>query len=326
MSTSKMPVLVSIVSTNDGPWLTSCFDSLAAIREQIDVVVVANDCDDNTEEICAAAPLEITVLRTDTRLGFAACNNLSLHIALQKGYEYAFLLNPDTRIQADTVSSLVQFMRSHSEFGITGSIQFEYGDETWTQLNEWSCQTLDHAATLGAQQKSSDGFKWIEHYYVQGAALMLRLKLAERIGLLDPVYGTFYEETDLCRRCLLSGHKVAILLNSRVQHYGGGNWKSNLTKHHRRDLLMLRNRFLYAVSGAKSRASMAIETFRVLAHEIRTVLFHLDDVILPWWRYGHVLWSALRSVKDILQLYKRNQIIRSGALVPESLWAVGTDT
>jgi len=110
MSTSK--VLVSIVSTNDGPWLTSCFDSLAAIRDQVDVVVVANNCDDNTEEICAAAPLDITVLRTDTRLGFAACNNLSLHVALQEGYEYAFLLNPDTRIQPDTVQSLVQFMRS----------------------------------------------------------------------------------------------------------------------------------------------------------------------------------------------------------------------
>jgi len=324
MSTSK--VLVSIVSTNDGPWLTSCFDSLTAIRDQVDVVVVANNCDDNTEEICAAAPMDITVLRTDTRLGFAACNNLSLHVALQEGYEYAFLLNPDTRIQPDTVQSLVQFMRSHPEFGITGSIQIEYGDETWTQLNEWSRLTLDDAATLGAQQKSSDGFTWIEYFYVQGAALMLRLKLAERIGLLDPVYGTFYEETDLCRRCLLSQHKVAILLNSRVQHYGGGNWKSNLAKHHRRDLLMLRNRFLYYVSGAKSRVRMAIETFRVLANEIRTVLFHHEDVILPWWRYGQVLWSALRSAKDILQLYKRNQIIRSGALVPESLWTVGTDT
>ncbi len=326
MSTSKMPVLVSIVSTNDGPWLTSCFDSLAAIRDQVNVVVVANNCDDNTEEICAAAPLNITVLRTATRLGFAACNNLTLHRALQEGYEYAFLLNPDTRVQPDTVSSLVEFMRSHPEFGITGSVQMEYGDETWTQLNEWSRVTLDHAATLGAQQKSSDGFTWIEHYYVQGAALMLRLKLAERIGLLDPVYGTFYEETDLCRRCLFSGHKVAILLTSRVRHYGGGNWKSNLAKHYRRDFLMLRNSFLYYVSGAKSRAHMASETFLVLGNEIRTVLFHREDVILPWWRYGQVLWSAFRSAKDILQLYKRNRIIRSGAVVPESLWAVGTDT
>jgi GT2 family glycosyltransferase len=325
MCPSGASILVSIVSTNDGHWLGACLDSLIALRAQVDVVVVANMCNDQTEEICARSPLEVAILRTSARLGFAACNNLCLTKALQEGYEYAFLLNPDTRVHPRAIDSLLDFMRSREKFGIVGSLQIEYGDETWSQLNEWSQITLDHAATLGSREKHANGLTWIEHYYVQGAAMMLRLTLTRRIGLLDPVYRTFYEETDLCRRSLMTGQKVAILLDSKVQHYGGGNWKADIKRHQERDRLFLRNQFLYYMSGAESRPLMIFEAVRVLAHGIKTVLLHREDVILPWWQYISVVWSAAFRLKDIFRLYRRNRIIHSGGFVPESLWQVGSD-
>ena len=319
----KGSVLISIVSTNDGSWLTDCLNSLVSISDKATVVVVANDCTDETEKICASAPLSVTVLKTPARLGFAECNNLCFLKAQREGYEYVFLLNPDTQVQPGALDSLLDFMNSHSEFGIVGSLQIEYGDQTWSELNEWSRITLGNAAQSGATEQSADGFTWVEHHYVQGAALMMRLSLAQKIGLLDPAYVTFYEETDLCRRSLLAGQKVAILMNSRVQHFGGGNWKTDLVAHYKRDRLMLRNRFLYTVSGAESKRSMAAETLQVMVHGMKTVWFKQEDVILPWWQYFSVLWSAVLRWKDILRLYRRNQIIRSGGFVPESLRQIG---
>lgn len=317
-------VLISIVSTNDGSWLTECLNSLIQVRDKATVVVVANDCTDETEGICARAPLSVTVLKTPARLGFAECNNLCFLKAQQEGYEYVFLLNPDTKMQPAALDSLLGFMDSHSDFGIVGSIQMEYGDENWSRFNEWSRITLDHAAQLGVTEQSADGFTWLEHHYVQGAALMMRMSLARKIGLLDPAYVTFYEETDLCRRSLLAGQKVAILMDSRVQHFGGGNWKMNLKAHYKRDRLMLRNQLLYTVSGAESKFSMVAETLRVVSHGIKTVWFRHDDIILPRWQYSLVLWSAVLRWKDIFRLYRRNQIIRSGGLVPDSLRQVGS--
>lgn len=322
---AKVPVLISIVSTNDGAWLTKCLNSLAPIRDRATVVVVANDCTDETEEICARAPLSVTVLKTHARLGFSECNNLCFLKAQQEGYEYIYLLNPDTQLQPGALESLLHFMESHSEFGIVGSIQIEYGDDTWSQFNEWSRLTLDDAARLGTTEQSAGGSTWLEHYYVQGAALMMRMSLARKIGLLDPAYVTFYEETDLCRRSLLAGKKVAILMNSRVQHFGGGNWKTNVDAHYKRDRLMLRNRFLYTVSGAESKRSMAAEALRVVVHGMKTVWFKREDVILSPWQYSLVLWSIVLRWKDILRLYRRNQIIRSGGYVPESLRQVGPE-
>jgi len=325
MGSTKNTVLVSIVSTSDALWLGVCLKALDQVSTKIDVVVVANDCDDNTDEVCTQASIDVTLLKTEKRLGFAACNNLCLTNALNGGYEYAFLLNPDTKAHPQAIDALVRFMNSHPEYGIVGSIQIEYGDETWSQQNEWSRQTLGHAATLGEHQQSDCTFTWMDHSYVQGAALMMRLDLVKRIGLLDPVYRTFYEETDLCRRCLLASQGVAILFDSMVQHYGGGNWKASLKRHYERDRLFLRNQFLYYLSGEDSRRVMALAALRLFSRQMKTLWFHQEDVILPWWQYPVVLWSAMFRLNDVFRLYRRNEMIRSGAILPEDLWQIGRD-
>lgn len=314
-----------IVSMNDGRWLVDCLESLAPVRSEVDILVVANACDDDTEEVCARAPLDIKVLRTEARLGFAACNNLALEKAVACGYEYVFLLNSDTRVHPGAVSHALEFMRTHAEFGVVGSLQIEYGDETWSRLNEWSRITLDHALSLGSRQERADGFTWVEHTYVQGAAMMLRAGLTRRVGLLDPVYHTFYEETDFCRRCRLAGRRVAILFDSKVQHYGGGNWKRDLKKRLSRDRFFLRNQFLFYISGVNSRLMMPTAALRVLARQLKAVVARHEDVILPPWQYVFVLWSAAVRVPDILRLHRRNRLIRAGGCVPECLRKIGED-
>lgn len=317
--------MVCIVSMNDGHWLDACLESLLPVGSAVDIVTIANACDDNTEELCRRSPLNIIVLRTGARLGFAACNNLALTKALVDGYDYVFLLNSDTRVHPGAIAALLAFMRAHTEFGVVGSLQIEYGDETWSCLNEWSRVTLEHAHSFGREQKRADGYTWVEHTYVQGAAMMLRTDLARRIGLLDPVYHTFYEETDFCRRCWLAGQKVAILLDSKVQHYGGGNWKADLKRRLSRDHFFLRNQFLFYVSGVNSRVMMTAATLRVLVRQLKAVLLSREEVVLPLWRYIFVLWSVVIRVGDILRLHRRNQIIRSGGRAPSSLCQIGVD-
>jgi GT2 family glycosyltransferase len=245
--------------------------------------------------------------------------------ALREGYEYVFLLNPDTRVHPHAIQDFLRFMNSQTNIGIAGSLQIEYGDGTWSEPNEWSRLTLEHAKALGQAEQRQGDFTWVEHNYVQGAALMLRLSLVPMIGLLDPVYRTFYEETDLCRRCLLAGSRVALLLNSRVQHFGGGNWKSDTKKHLERDRLFLRNQFLYFLSGVWDLRSITWVALCLLVSQAKMILLHSEDVMLPLWRYPSVLWFAAIRFRAIRQLRLRNQLIRNGQPVPEPLWQVGND-
>ena len=58
----------------------------------------------------------------------------------------------------------------------------------------------------------------IEHAYVQGGFLVLRMEVLGRIGYLDEEFHTFYEEVDLCRRARWAGYRIAILPDTPVAH------------------------------------------------------------------------------------------------------------
>lgn len=317
-------VMIIVVSTNDGRWLAPCLRSLAKTsREQCQVVVVANDCLDSTREVCERASLPITLLHTERRQGFAACNNIALSQAIERDVAYAFLLNPDTLVHAQAVQNSIDFLDSHPDYGIVGSLQFAYEDDLWVDWNAWSRETVAHASELGKYPVEGDCHTWLDHYYVQGAAMMLRLSLVPRIGMLDPVYGTFYEETDLCRRCLLAGLKVAILFDSKVRHFGGGNWRVDENRRRERDLLFLRNQFVYYLSAEQSAASVTRTAWRLLCRQYRAMRHGCEDVTLPWWRYPQVIADFARNIPQVFQLAWRNRLIRSGQPLPRRLWSIG---
>ena len=56
---------------------------------------------------------------------------------------------------------------------------------------------------------------------VQGAALIVRREVLERIGLLDEGYFMYTEEVDLCQRIRDAGWRVYWAPQSQVVHHGG---------------------------------------------------------------------------------------------------------
>jgi GT2 family glycosyltransferase len=63
-------------------------------------------------------------------------------------------------------------------------------------------------------------------FYAQGAAVVVRRELAQKIGLFDPIYFMYYEETDLSWRAWLAGYRVTLIPKAVVHHYGGAAFKS----------------------------------------------------------------------------------------------------
>lgn len=318
------PLLVIIVSTNDGKWLRECFAALSASSyRRFSVLLIDNRCTDETVRECRSAAVAVTVVKTDRRGGFAECNNIGLRLALEKGYQYAMLLNPDTKIHPDGLLSLVDFLERNEEYGIAGSQQIKYEEDSWSRPNGWTADTLGEARRAGNLPREAGAYTVVDHNYVQGAALMLRVGLLPRIGLLDPIYVTFYEETDLCRRCLLAGRRVGIVLESKVKHFEGGNWKRSARDHMVRDHLFLRNQFLYFLS-LPSGGLKPLRTFlSILADQARVVRRKEKAIILPAWRYPSVLLAFLKNARYLRLLRRRNRAIIAGRLLEESDLAIG---
>ena len=316
-------LLVIIVSTNDGIWLEACFNHLSmSSYADCGVLVIANCCDDDTVRLCNSASIAIEVIETSNRKGFAECNNIGLRFALESGCKYAFLLNPDTKVHPKAIRALVDFLELNKVYGIVGSQQIEYNSDGWSSSNSWTLETINEAQQHSSLPKAVGAYTVIDHYFVQGAALMLRLSLVPRIGLLDPIYRTFYEETDLCRRCLLSGHQVGLVLSSRVKHYGGGNWKRSKKEHIMRDFLLLRNQFFFYLSITNSSLSTFRAFITILIGQIGVVTKNEKEIVLPLWRYPSVLLSFLSNFHRMRRLKRRNMAIMDGQLLKATELAI----
>jgi GT2 family glycosyltransferase len=60
---------------------------------------------------------------------------------------------------------------------------------------------------------------------VQGAAMILRQHILDKIGLLDGDYFMYSEEVDLCYRLQKAGWRLYWVPQSKVIHYGGQSTK-----------------------------------------------------------------------------------------------------
>lgn len=255
------PVIVTVtVSTDEARWLPECLDSLLASRLgdiAAQFLLVDNASTDHSAELVGSRYPQVRLIRNHRNQGFAAANNIGLRYALEHQADYVFLVNPDTRTPPDLLRQLVEFMRAWPEYGIVGPMQYVYTpDGTGTdQLNPWSVGALDvgeahvfvhtwpdRASPAGP--RASRAPRTLEHAYVQGSALLCRVEVLRRIGLFDPTYHTYYEETDLCRRTRWAGWRVALLLDLGIQHFGGGGTRASLYRRRK----MLRNKYYFLLS------------------------------------------------------------------------------
>ncbi|KKQ00963.1 MAG: Glycosyltransferase domain containing protein, partial [Candidatus Levybacteria bacterium GW2011_GWB1_36_18] len=59
-----------------------------------------------------------------------------------------------------------------------------------------------------------------EIYTAYGACFLANRKLVNKLGLFDPEYFAYFEETDFSHRVWLSGHKVKIYTKAVIYHKG----------------------------------------------------------------------------------------------------------
>ena len=130
---------IIIVSWNVAPLLSACLDSILGApdvalhdgrlflgQHPVDVWVVDSASSDGSAAMVRSRYPQVNLLASDTNLGFSAGNNLALQHCTGR---YVLLLNPDTEIVGDALSSMVDYMERHPEIGVLGP-QLRYPDGT----------------------------------------------------------------------------------------------------------------------------------------------------------------------------------------------------
>ncbi|MEN6520219.1 MAG: glycosyltransferase family 2 protein [Armatimonadota bacterium] len=225
-----MDITVSIVNWNTRDELGHCLESvLAQEGVRFEIIVVDNASSDESAVMVAHNYPQVTLISNDRNVGFSKAHNQALKIA--KG-RYIMLVNPDTVLEErDTLLKIVTFADENPDAGIigprienpNGSIQFSArrfptlgaGLFRRTPLGKLFPNNRFVKSYIMADWKH-DEVRDVD--WVSGAALVIRQKTIDDIGLLDSGFFMYCEDVDWAYRVKKHGWRVCYYPMAKVKH------------------------------------------------------------------------------------------------------------
>lgn len=235
-----MKLSIVIVNYNVKYFLEQCLHSVrkATLNLDAEVFVVDNNSVDGSLEMLSQKFPEVKLIANKDNLGFSRANNQA--IAKSSG-EYVLLLNPDTVVEDDTFTKVVQFMDEHSEAGGLG-VKMVDGQGKFLPESKRGLPTPSVAfyKIFGLSKifpKSKlfgkyhlgylDKEKTHEVEILSGAFMLLRKSVLDKIGLLDETFFMYGEDIDLSYRIIKAGYKNYYFPGTRIIHYKGESTKKS---------------------------------------------------------------------------------------------------
>lgn len=222
MNTSGTPptIAVIILNYNGGDMLLNCVRSVAEGQEaETGIIVVDNASMDGSAQKAKAQFPDITLIQNTENLLFCKGCNVGIRHALDKGYDYIFLLNNDATLLPDSLSRLVEHMENNRRLGgVQPLLLFEHDPGI---IQSAGCRislsglAWDH---LCGQPVEEAGEQPLDVPGITGGAMFLRALAIREVGMFAEEFEMYFEDVDLSLRLRSAGWELACLPKARACH------------------------------------------------------------------------------------------------------------
>ena len=192
-------ILVIIVTYNAVKWVRKSLKSLERSSLPADVLVVDNGSTDGTLERIRGEFPATRIIETGENLGFGAANNIGLRIALDEGYQFAYLLNQDAWLEPDTLEKLVAAHKP--EWGILSPVQLDRHGRRDRQFDRKCGRAVDVALKGYHNDRQV-----VEVPFVMAAHWLVSRRAIETVGGFSPAFRQYGEDDNWIDR--LHWHKL----------------------------------------------------------------------------------------------------------------------
>lgn len=234
-------VTALIVNFNTARYCRAC---VASLREQhftvdgrpgeLEILVLDNGSRPaDREELGRLTEPGVAVHFLGENRGYGAANNYG---AARARGRYLFVLNPDVRVLPGALAALVEALAAERRLAAVGPRTWM--DDARTLLHPpndvprlWH-RTLQAAANLspfwGRMSARVRTRRALRHWRVSeprtvpllsGAAFLTRRDVVERVGLFDPAFPLYFEDTDWFVRVRRAGYRLLYVPRAEVVHY-----------------------------------------------------------------------------------------------------------
>lgn len=321
MLTPKVAVIT--VSYNHAKFLPAYFEHLSRAtypKDSWKIFLVDNASHDNTAELARTelidetrgvtrtGDIHATLIVSETNTGFTGGNNRAMRRAMEEGYTYVYLLNPDTEVQPDFLERAVEVAESDASIGAVQSLMLLAQDPT--RINSWGNDIhFLGFGFCGGYQELVDGDAAARKLVVRdiavasGAAVMYKCAALKLVGLFDDAIFAYHEEVDLSWRMRLAGFRVVLAPQSIIKH------RYEFSRSIKKFYFMERNRYWVHMKNLRWPTIVLIAP-ACLFMEVGLWFY---AIVGGWWReklraYGYILNP--KNIKILLRERRKVQRLR----------------
>ena len=175
----------------------NCLDSLPKDSKKI---IVENSNNINLEKDLRAKYDNIEVILSKN-VGMGSGNNIGLKACKTT---YAYVLNPDTKFNKDTMKNLIDTLNKVSDFTIASPLNDDPKIPNY--------KVVDFKKTISENILSVES--------IDGFSMFFNLKKFPDKNFFDENFFLYLEEIDLCKRVKKLNGRI-IIINTSVEHLGG---------------------------------------------------------------------------------------------------------
>ena len=178
--------------------IKNCLDSLPKVSKKI---IVENSNSINLEKDLRAKYDNIEVILSKN-VGMGAGNNIGLKACKTK---YAYVLNPDTKFNKDTMKNLIDTLNQVTDFTLTSPVNDD--------------PNIPNYKKVDLKQNISENILSVES--IDGFSMLFNLEKFQDKNFFDENFFLYLENDDLCLRVKQKNEFVYVAKNSLINHKGG---------------------------------------------------------------------------------------------------------
>jgi len=227
MPSASQKIGVVVVTFNARDSIGICLSSLQReISAGDSILVIDNASQDETASLVRKQFPKMRLILNDNNSGFSKAVNQGIKALLKAGCEYILLLNPDTKMEHNSLSAMIETLAADPKRAVVQPLLTLMSDPK--KINTWGNEyrgfgivslgghgrAVGTGRDLSVPELSAD--RQID--YASGACMLVRASVFKEIGLLDEGFFLYFEDTEFSDRVKRAGYEIWLSAGSRVQH------------------------------------------------------------------------------------------------------------
>ena len=219
----KTDIVVSLVTYNSNlNYINQLVEDLKKI-DTINIELIIADNLSNKNYFYKLNEINAKIISTGENLGYGRANNLIEEISDDS--EYFLVINPDVKINNETITNLYQFMQSNKNYHLLSPMlisedqkYFNFRRDKFnftTLLYRWLFKIEDKYSELNLDTLD----EVINVNYISGSFMFFRRETFKKINGFNKSFFMYFEDVEICDVIKFKNYKIGILKNSIAIHY-----------------------------------------------------------------------------------------------------------